>query len=225
MSEKKLFNIIGESPFKALILHMKISHDCSKLLEPFFQAIIQQSWDEAVKIDAKITSLESSADNMKQEMRLNLHKGLYLPVPRVEILGLIKVQDRIPNLSQDIAGIIIGRNMIIPVEIQPGILNLLTQSIQASALAKQAVNELSYFFASGFSNNISEPLEKMLQSIATMEHTADEYEKQIRQQMLLIEKQIPPIDAMFLYKIITLIGEIADAAESIGDRISLLLAQ
>ena len=39
-----------------------------------------------------------------------------------------------------------------------------------------------------------------------------------------IEKTLDPIDAMFLYEVIELTGEIADMAERVGRRLELLLS-
>jgi len=40
-----------------------------------------------------------------------------------------------------------------------------------------------------------------------------------------IEKQLPPIDVMFLYRIIELTGDIGDMAERVGRRLELMLAR
>jgi hypothetical protein len=39
------------------------------------------------------------------------------------------------------------------------------------------------------------------------------------------EKNLPPVDVMFYYKVIEGIGEIADIAQRIGSRVELLLAK
>jgi uncharacterized protein Yka (UPF0111/DUF47 family) len=43
--------------------------------------------------------------------------------------------------------------------------------------------------------------------------------------LLEIEKDLPPVDVMFYYKIIEGIGEVADIAQRIGSRVELLLAK
>jgi uncharacterized protein Yka (UPF0111/DUF47 family) len=40
-----------------------------------------------------------------------------------------------------------------------------------------------------------------------------------------LEQDLPPIDAIFLYQIIDMIGELADLAEGVGGRLQLLLAR
>ena len=81
------------------------------------------------------------------------------------------------------------------------------------------------FFASGFGGNISDVLEKMIKKINHMEHITDTCEISARSGLFRIEASLDPINVMFLYKIIGLVGSVADAAESVSDKIALLLAQ
>ena len=62
------------------------------------------------------------------------------------MLGLIKAQDKIPNLSEDIAGLMLGRKMLIPRELEVGFLQLLEQALTTCDMAREAVVELSAFF-------------------------------------------------------------------------------
>jgi predicted phosphate transport protein (TIGR00153 family) len=220
----KFHNILEKSPFDELKDHIKIAHESVELLKPFIEAALEEKWDIAEHYKKKITALESKADLVKAEMRLHLHKGLYLPVQRSEILGLIKAQDKLADIAEDIALLVFTRKLKIPQDIKAELLHLLNQVISTSAMAEESVNELNIFFASGFSIKISCILEKMLTKVTKMEHIADTCATSVRQQLLQIEPNLDPVKVIFLYKLIELIGRIADAAESIGDRISLLLA-
>ena len=46
----------------------------------------------------------------------------------------------------------------------------------------------------------------------------------MRSALFEIEKTLDPIDAIFLYEVIQLTGEIADMAERVGRRLELLLS-
>ena len=48
---------------------------------------------------------------------------------------------------------------------------------------------------------------------------------QIRHALFAIEKELPPIDVMFLYRIIDWVGEVADIAQRVGSRLQLMLAR
>ena len=57
-----------------------------------------------------------------------------------------------------------------------------------------------------------------------METRSDQKQAEIRAALFEIEKTLDPIDAMFLYEVISLTGEIADMAERVGRRLELLLS-
>jgi uncharacterized protein Yka (UPF0111/DUF47 family) len=46
---------------------------------------------------------------------------------------------------------------------------------------------------------------------------------EIRARLFALEKDLPPVEVMFLYRVIELVGEIADMAERVGRRLELLL--
>ena len=48
---------------------------------------------------------------------------------------------------------------------------------------------------------------------------------EIAGQQFKIEKDHPPVDVMFLYSVINKIGELADTAETVGHRISLIASK
>ncbi len=224
MVQPVFFDLIGKSPFDSLRHHMKLACRCAHLLTPLVDAVIQEDWAAAERTSADIHALESEADDFKRHIRLSLHKGLFLPVPRVEILELIKVQDRIPNILQDVAVLMIERNMSLPPDIHAPFRDLVSQALQTCEYAQDAIEELSVFFASGFSGNISDLLEKMLSKVAKMEHIADTCAVDVRGALFRLESTLPPVDVMFLYEAVTLVSRLADAAESISDRLLLMLA-
>ncbi len=57
-----------------------------------------------------------------------------------------------------------------------------------------------------------------------IETDTDEKQAALRSSLYEIEKTLDPIDAMFMYQVIELTGEIADMAERVGRRLELLLS-
>ena len=47
----------------------------------------------------------------------------------------------------------------------------------------------------------------------------------MRRNLYQLEKDLPPVDVIFLYKIIEWVGDIADRAERVGNRLEQLLAR
>lgn len=65
----------------------------------------------------------------------------------------------------------------------------------------------------------------MIDELDKLEYEADKLEKQIRAAFFTFEKDLHPVDAMFLYRIIDWTGELADISQRVGARLELLLAR
>ena len=74
--------IFGRSPVSPLQEHMAKVYACASELVPLFNAVINEDWDAVLKHQQSISNLEKEADVLKKELRLNLPKGLFMPVSR-----------------------------------------------------------------------------------------------------------------------------------------------
>ncbi|WP_410969978.1 DUF47 family protein, partial [Salmonella sp. SAL4458] len=83
-------------------------------------------------------------------VRMHLPKSLFLPVPRSDLLELLSVQDKVANRAKDIAGLMLGRRMRIPLPLQGQMLAYVQRSVDASAQALRVVNELNELLETGF---------------------------------------------------------------------------
>lgn len=219
-----LANIFGSSPVRPLEKHMELSYRCAKQLHAFFVASIDGDWDEAVKVRDTIDDLEHEADAMKKEIRLNLPKSLFMPVPREDLLELLLVQDKIANRTKDVSGIVLGRRMSMPNELSEQFLEFVDRNIDAAKQARKSVRELDELFTAGFRGAEVELVQTLIEELDSIETDTDAKQAALRGALFGIEDRLNPVDAVFMYKVIELIGEIADMAERVGRRLELLLS-
>ena len=152
MAGSPLFTkLFGRSPIAPLQDHMKVSAQCAAQLLPYFEAVFLEDWESVQAEYNKIRDLEDKADNIKREIRINLPKSLFLPVSRSDLLELLHMQDRIPNRTKDIAGLVLGRQMPIPETVRPLLKEYLEVSVSTTTFALQALEELDELIVSGFS--------------------------------------------------------------------------
>lgn len=225
VTNNPILQMFARSPFKPMQEHIAKAQACALQLLPFFEAVIADDWEEASKIQHKIAVLEGEADAMKKDVRQHLPNSIFLPVPRTDLLELLRMQDKIANRAKDICGIMLGRQMPVPVEIQDLMLDFVRSALAATEQALQSMNELDELVGTGFRGREVEVVERMLIELDDLEHINDGLEREIRSQLFAIEKQLHPIDAMFLYKVIRWIGDLADRAQQVGSRLQLLLAR
>ena len=219
-----LANIFGASPVQPLEKHIDIAYRCAKQLRKFFAAAVSGDWDEASAVREKIAKLEHAADDLKKEIRLHLPKSLFMPVPREDLLGLLHVQDKIANRSKDISGIVLGRRMQIPTPIAEQFLDFVDRNVDAAKQARKSVRELDELFTAGFRGAEVDLVEELLEELDRIETDTDDKQAALRWALYAIEDTLNPIDAVFLYQVIELTGEIADMAERVGRHLELLLS-
>lgn len=225
MPSNPLSRLFGQSPIKPMQDHMAKAHACTERLREFLQAALANDWEHAESLQREISRLEHEADDLKRDIRLNLPKSLFLPVPRSDLLDLLTRQDKIANVAKDIAGRMLGRRMYIPGPLTGAMVEYLDCAIAASAQALLAINEIDELLETGFRGREISVVEALIRELDRLEHRSDELQITIRSGLFAMEQELPPVDVMFLYKIIDWVGDLADRAQKVGARLLILIAR
>lgn len=225
MAMNNILGLFAQSPLKPLQQHSQKVTECCGLLVPFFEASFQQDWAAAEKFRAQIIDLEHRADNLKREIRLKSPRGLFMPVDRTDLLELVTQLDKLANFAKDISGRVIGRQLVIPSEIQPAFLHFLARSLDSTAHVGKVIDEMDHLLETGFRGRELNFVNNMILELDALEDDTDQLQIVLRREMLKIEDKYSPIDIMILYKVIEWVGVLADQAQRIGSRIELMLAR
>lgn len=225
MPNNSILGVFAKSPIKPLEKHIRTVSKCASRLTPFFAATMAKDWEKAAKVRKDISSLEHDADNLKRQLRLELPGGLFMPVDRADLLELLSQQDRIANKAKDIAGRVLGRELEIPESLQTEFNAYLGRCLDAIEKAADAINELDDLLETGFRGREVELVEKMINQLDEIENDTDSMQISLRAGLLSLEKDLNPVDVMFLYQIIEWVGDLADLAERVGARLEILLAK
>lgn len=220
-----LSNMFGQSPIKPMEQHMAVAVNTARHLQAFFDAVVANDWDSAETVQKEIGVLENEADALKKELRLHLPKSLFLPVPRSDLLELLTMQDKIANRAKDIAGIMLGRKMAIPADMVDTMQSFVASAIATAEQALVAIDELHDLLESGFSGRELKIVENLIEELDALEKKSDGIEITIRSSLFKLEADLPPVDVMFLYKVIDWVGDLADCSQAVGSRLQLLLAR
>jgi predicted phosphate transport protein (TIGR00153 family) len=217
--------IFGSSPVSPLQKHMSKVYSCASELVPLFNAVINEDWDEVAKRQQKISNLEKEADELKKELRLNLPKGLFMPVSRQDLLEVLLMQDRIANKAKDIAGTVLGRRMKLPEVVHEDYIRFVERCVAACKQARKAINEFDELVETGFSGHEIQIVTEMITKLDSIESDTDNLASEIRREIFAIENDLPPVEVVFLYLIIQSTGDVADRAQNVGSRLQLMLAR
>ena len=220
-----IVNLFGTSPVRPLQQHMAKVVECVSLLAPLYDAVLADDRAAVDEIQERIVALEHDADDLKHDLRLHLPRSLFLPVERRDLLEVLTMQDNIANRAKDIAGLIRGRRMSFPADVGPRLKDFVKRCIDACLQAQKTVNELDELVETGFRGAEVELVQNMINELNRIETDTDTIQVEVRSLVFAIERDLPPIDAMFLYRIIDWTGDIGDRAQRVGSRLQLMLAR
>jgi len=220
-----ILDLFAESPMKPMQTHMQKVEECVGLLPKFMDAVFAQDWDEMMRLQKLTRSKENEADELKKALRLNLPKGLFMPVSRIDLLNLLSSQDKIANKAKDVAGLITGRRMRFPESTQTALKAYLVRSIAAASQAGKAIRQLDELLESGFKGKEVTIAAEMITELDKIENDVDVLQIKMRRQLFELEEDLPAVDVIFFYKVIDWIGDLADLSQQVGSRLELLLAR
>jgi predicted phosphate transport protein (TIGR00153 family) len=226
MSPKShIFSMFGTSPIRPMQQHMAKVHACAVELIPFLEALLAADWEKAAAIERQIVALEGEADEMKRHLRMNLPSGLWMAMPRRDLLDALKLQDSIANKTKTIAGMMIGRRMQFPDELGAQLLQLGKRCIDACAQAQTAIDELDELVETSFRGREVDLVQAMIIKLDAIEADTDQLQLQTRNTLFALESSLPPVDVMFMYKVIDGLGDLANYAQRVGYQLELMLAR
>jgi hypothetical protein len=204
---------------------MRIVKECVAEVPALFEALANSDNDQILAQKDKIFAKEVEADELKQQLGAHLPKSLFMPVDRRDLLDLLSVQDSMANIAQDIAGLITIRDMSIPAGMQDALLPFVQRCVDTCNHSATIIEELDELVETGFRGQEAGRVESMISELHTIENETDEMGIALTKQLFSMEDQLSPVSVMFWYQMIQWIGDMADAAERVGDRMELLLAR
>lgn len=224
-NKNPIASLLGSSPFKPLQAHMRIIRACIAEVPELFAALARNDSAGVSQQRDRIFSQEAEADRLKQDLSAHLPKSLFMPVDRRDLLDLLMVQDSIANIAQDIAGLLTERSMSVPANMEQPLLEFVDRSVAACVLAATIIEELDELLACGFRGQEASRVADMIAELHQVENETDEMGMALSRQLFTQEDELKPVSVMFWYQLLQWIGDLADAAEMVGDRMQLLLAR
>jgi len=217
--------LFGQSPFLPLQTHMRVVLECAREIQPLIEALARGDQVTVLKAKDRIFEREAEADQIKNELRLQLPRSLFMPVDRRDLLEVLHMQDAIANTAQDIAGLLIERKMSIPEFMHDPLITLTARCIDTCEHSASIIEELDELLAMGFRGREVEKVDAMMAELNSIEDETDELGITLARSLFKHESEMDPVSVMMWYRLIEWIGDLADYAEKVGDRLRLLIAK
>ena len=218
-------SLLGKSPFKAMQEHMRVVNECVAEVPGLFQALVERNASDLEARKNKIFEKEEAADLLKNRLRDHLPRSMFMPVDRRDLLELLNLQDSIADTAQDIAGLLVERDMEVPDGMAEPLLKLVERCHDATGYAQKIIEELDELVELGFQGREATRVEEMVDQLNRLEDDTDAMGMELSRSLFAQEDSMSPVAVMFWYQLIQWIGDLADYAEKVGDRLRLLIAR
>jgi hypothetical protein len=218
-------SLFGKSPFKPIQEHMGIVIQCVAEVPGLFQALLAGDQGGLEKAKDAIFAKEHEADELKNQLRTHLPKSLFMPVDRRDLLDVLAMQDSIADTAQDIAGLLMERNMEVLEEMKEPLTKLVERCVDTCNASAKIVSELDELVETGFRGREAERVEELVEELNKIEDETDELGMALAKSLFANEEQLGAVSVVFWYQLIQWIGDLADYAEKVGDRLRLLIAR
>ncbi len=224
-STNPIASLLGSSPFKPIQAHMRVVQECAGEMPGLFDALFAGDQEAMAAAKERIFTKEQEADEIKNRLRAHLPKSLFMPVDRRDLLELLELQDSIANTAQDIAGLMMERDMSLPEEMAEPTKVFVRGCVDTCAHCGKIIEELDELVEMGFRGREATKVEEMVDELNKIEDETDRMGMDLARTLFSKEDEMKPVSVVFWYQMIHWIGDLADYSEKVGDRMRLLIAR
>jgi predicted phosphate transport protein (TIGR00153 family) len=219
----RIKDLFRQSPFDPLRDHMVKVMECVGLVRPMFEAVSTDHHENLEDITKNVFKKEHEADILKDEIRQTIPKTFYVPVFRGDLLGHLKLQDDMADACEDIAVLLTIKRLALPAAIRDEALTYVGTVIEVCNQADALTGEMQQVVRDGFDPDRVEQLLEAVRAIETAEWMSDRCQYKLSQQLFALEGEVSPVDIMLWFKVFGELGNLANYAESLADRIRRML--
>lgn len=204
---------------------MRVVHQCATLVIPLFEAMVAGDQEAMAAAAAQIDALEHQADQLKNDLRAHLPSSLFMPVDRRDLLEILHAQDSIADVAQDIAGRLMIRDMRLPVVLNDPLLALVRSSVGVVSDCLAVLERLDELLEVGFRGRQVDQVEVMLAQVARSEDEADVLGMALTRGVFAHEDALGPVSVVLWVEMSDWIGDLSDHAQTVGNRLRLVIAR
>jgi len=223
---RNIFKVFGRSPFQALSHHMNKCVDTAEKVPELIEALKGQDFARVKEIAKEIMVLEHEADEIKNELRDNLPRSLFLPIDRRDFRHLLSAQDEIADRVEDLAVVAtLKPGLVVPAALVEELDRVAGHVMACINQAHRIGDELDELLEAGFGGPEAAKVFAMIQAVSEHEHLADKRQYKFSQALVSIADDMKPVDLLLLTELIKNLGRIANSAERYSKELRNILAK
>tara|TARA_A100001037_G_scaffold306564_1_gene352759 strand:- start:28710 stop:29381 length:672 start_codon:yes stop_codon:yes gene_type:complete len=220
---RAIVQLFSKSPFGPLQEHLIKVGDCVELVKPLFQALLDNDDESLRSIAKQISKLEHSADEIKNEIRDNLPRNIFMPVNRSDFLNLLSQQDSIADTVEDIAFLLTVRKTNCPESWRDSLLSYVHKCVNVFNDTSEIYESLDSLVQSGMTGSEANTVLKKINEIGMKEWEVDKTQFEMLSNMFSMEDDMKPADLFWWSKIFKELGDIGNYSEKSVNSIRMMI--
>ena len=213
---RTIARVFGRSPFIPMQLHMEKVAESVSMMPEIFVAYRQGDILLVREMADKISRREHEADQIKNDIRNSMPRGLFMPVDRTHLVRMIDIQDSIANCAEDIGVLLTFKMAGVFEGFEAAFDVFLNLSLEAFGLSKKIIESLDELLETGFGGIEAQAVRELVVTVAAKEHETDVKQQDLVRLILKHEQEISYGDFYLWTRIIQKVAAIADRAENLA---------
>jgi hypothetical protein len=223
MPVNAMARLFGRSPFVPLQLHLDKISDCVEAAVTLLEDIRGGDTSNIGEKARAISKLEHKADLVKNDIRNNLPRGLFMAIDRGQLLEILSLQDSIADKGEDIAVLMSIRPVKVLETLSEPLKNYIDGNLKAFHKLKEVMRELDSLIESGFGGAEANRVNDMIEDVAIAEHECDIMQRKLMKSVLDHEDELTVGDFFVWQRLLHEIAGISNYSEKLANRIRMLL--
>ena len=195
--------------------HLEKVKECLDLFETTIALYLDGKEEEANVSSYNVHKKEHEADECRRKILAKLSEGAFLPFFREDYIGIVELVDKIANRAKTVTQTMVIEGPKIPQEMHEDIRALTNKAV----ITLEPLVKLFDVPLLDRSKSLA-----LIQEISTREQVADSIEFKILKK-LFKDINISLAEKIIIGNLVTIIAEVADAIENVGDRIQILISK
>jgi len=218
-----IFSLFAKSPFEPLYEHHLRVQECVNLLKPLLTALFARNKEEFKRISALILKAENEADHIKSQIRNNVPKGVFLPVNREDLFRFLKIQDDMADCVEDVTVLLTMKDIGFTPEFSQQVMDFVDVVLRACHLADLANQKLHTLVDSAFKGQEVQEVLDLVEQVEKAEREGDLAGHAMAHNLFTHEDVLKASDLILWFRILDLIGDLADFSAKTGEWVRTML--
>ena len=213
-----LGKLFGWSPFRLLQQHMGQVATCVAKMREALDAFERESWADVESAAEEISRMEHVADKIKDEIRGNLTRRLFLPIDRGGVLEILALQDSLADRAEDVAVLLTIKRLKILPSIADQFREFRDVNIKAVNLVERIIDQFDELVETGFGGVAADKIRTMVHDVAYAEHEGDLIQRKLLKDFFALETELSSGDLYLWMQLIRQLASLSNGSENLANR-------